>query len=315
MHVGSRFTAPDSVVVQIPFPVAFPPWNTKLHTISDVSSFNCVDPINYGDEVVTGKESRLSRIIRPDSGRTLIIAVDHGMALGPMKGIEDLRLVFDTLEAYADAWLMTKGIFTHVYNAGGHSGVILRASGGATIAGPDITREGITASVEELVALSADAVAFSAYIGSENEHDTLQNLARIAEDCRYWQVPLMGVIGVGKDEEKTQDARFIALGARVAAEHGADLVKTYYTPEGFDNVTGGCPVPVAIAGGPKCDTDEDTLGMIRSALDEGAAGIVMGRNIWQSEHPVPLVKAVHALIHQDASIEKAAAILRENQLQ
>jgi len=264
---------------------------------------------------VTGKENRFSRIIHPETGRTLIIAVDHGMALGPMSGIEDLHQVFDTLEPYTDAWLMTKGIFTHVYNTYGHSGVILRASGGATIAGPDITHEGITASVEDLLTLSADAVACSAFIGSANEHETLQNMAKIADDCRQWQIPLIGVIGVGKDNEKTQDPKFIALGARVAAEHGADIVKTYYTTEGFEQVTRGCPVPVAIAGGPKCETDEQTLSMIRGALDEGAAGIVMGRNIWQSQHPVPLLKAVHAMIHEDVSIEKASAILSESKRQ
>ena len=116
-------------------------------------------------------------------------------------------------------------------------------------------------------------------------------------------------MGVGKDTEKKQDPKFIALGARVAAEHGADIVKTYYTAMDFDTVTAGCPVPIAIAGGPKCETDEDTLAMIRGALDGGASGIVMGRNIWQSQRPVPLIKAVRALIHENISLEKAVAIL------
>ena len=120
---------------------------------------------------------------------------------------------------------------------------------------------------------------------------------------------MIGVIGVGKDKEKTQDHRFIALSARVAAEHGADIVKTYYTAQDFDSVTAGCPVPIAIAGGPKCETDEETLAMIRGALDGGAAGIVMGRNIWQSQRPVPLIKAVRALIHENISLENAIAIL------
>ena len=258
-----------------------------------------------------GKRNRLARILSPDTGRGLIVAIDHGMALGPMTGIEAPGRVFEMLDPYTDAWLMTKGIFTHVYEPRGEKGIILRASGGATIAGPDIAREGVTASVEELLTLSADAVAFSAYIGSPNEHETLRDMSRIAESCRSWEVPLLGVIGVGKDKEKTQDPRFIALGARVAAEHGADIVKAYYTAEDFDRVTGGCPVPVAIAGGPKCDTDEETLAMIRGALDGGAAGIVMGRNIWQSRRPVLLIRAVRAMIHEDASIETGVAILQE----
>jgi DhnA family fructose-bisphosphate aldolase class Ia len=256
-----------------------------------------------------GKKNRLARILNPKDGRGLIIAVDHGMALGPMTGLEDPATVFQTLDAYADAWLMTKGIFTHVYKPQGQTGIILRASGGATIAGPDITRESQTASVEELLMLSADAVAFSAYIGSVNEHDTLTTMSRVAESCQRWQVPLVGVCAVGKDKEKQADPKFIALGARVAAEHGADIVKTYYTATDFDKVTAGCPVPIAIAGGPKCETDEETLSMIRGALDGGAAGIVMGRNIWQSSIPLPLIKAVHALIHNDVSLEEAIDIL------
>jgi putative autoinducer-2 (AI-2) aldolase len=259
-----------------------------------------------------GKQNRLSRILNPTTGRGLIIAIDHGMALGPMTGIEKPAAVFEMLDPYADAWLMTKGIFTHVYQPRGGRGVILRASGGATITGPDITREGSTATVEELVSLSADAVAASAYIGSPNEHETLRHLSSVAGDCRRWQVPLVGVIGVGKEiKEKAQDPRFIALGARVAAEHGADIVKTYYTAQDFDKVTGSCVVPIVIAGGPKCETDEDTLAMIRGALDGGAAGIVMGRNLWQSRRPVPLIKIVRDIIHEDLSLEDAVVRLQE----
>ena len=165
-----------------------------------------------------GMKNRLSRILNPKTGRGLIIAIDHGMALGAMTGIAKPAAVFETLDPHADAWLMTKGIFTYVYEPCGNKGIILRASGGATIAGPDITREGPTASVEELLSLSADAVAASAYIGSSNEHETLRYMSKVAESCRRWQVPLVGVIGVGKDKEKAQDPKFIALGARVAAE-------------------------------------------------------------------------------------------------
>jgi putative autoinducer-2 (AI-2) aldolase len=260
-----------------------------------------------------GKQNRLSRIIKPETGRSLIVAVDHGMALGPITGLENLSVVFENLDEYTDAWLMTKGVFTHVYEPRGNKGIILRASGGATIAGPDITRELGTASIEELLSLSADAVACSAYIGSPNEHDTLRHMAKVAEDCRRWGIPLIGVIGVGKAKEKTQDPKFIALSARVVAEHGADMVKTYYTAIDFDKVTASCPVPIVIAGGPKCETDEDTLAMIRGALDGGAAGIVMGRNIFQSPRPVPIMKAVRALIHKDVSLDEAVEILNRGE--
>jgi DhnA family fructose-bisphosphate aldolase class Ia len=259
-----------------------------------------------------GKKNRLSRILSPETGRGLIVAIDHGMALGPMTGIENPGKVFETLEPWTDAWLMTKGIFTHVYEPKGNKGIILRASGGATIAGPDITREGVTASVEELLMLSADAVAFSVYIGSPNEHETLRSLSMLADSCRRWEIPLVGVTAVGKDKEKAQDPKFIALCARVAAEHGADIVKTYYTAEDFEKVTAGCPVPIAIAGGPKCDTDEETLAMIRGSLDRGAAGIVMGRNIWQSPRAVALIQAVHAMIHDDTSLKEAVDLLNHS---
>lgn len=258
-----------------------------------------------------GKTNRLARILNPKDGRGLIIAVDHGMALGPMTGLEDPSRIFELMDDYADAWLMTKGIFTHVYEPKGQTGVILRASGGATITGPDITREQQTATVEELLSLSCDAVAFSAYIGTPNEHETLGTLSRIASDCRRWQVPLVGVCAVGKDREKKADPRFIALGARVAAEHGVDIVKTYYTATDFEKVTAACPVPIAIAGGPKCETDEETLAMIRGALDGGASGIVMGRNIWQSSRPLPLIQAVKALIHDDVKLNEAVDILND----
>lgn len=257
-----------------------------------------------------GKKNRLARILSPKNGRGLIVAIDHGMALGPMTGIEKPGKVFEALDPLTDAWLMTKGIFTHVYEPKGDKGMILRASGGATIAGPDITREGVTASVEELLLLSADAVAFSVYIGSPNEHESLRNLSLLADACRRWDIPLIAVTAVGKDKEKAQDPKFIALCARVAAEHGADIVKTYYTAEDFDKVTAGCPVPIAIAGGPKCDTDEETLAMIRGCLDGGAAGIVMGRNIWQSAQAVALMRAVRAMIHDNVSLKEAVDILK-----
>ena len=204
---------------------------------------------------------------------------------------------------------MTKGLFTHVYEPSGRAAVILRPSGGATIVGPVITNESITSSAEELLSLSADAVACSAFIGSPDERATLTQMSRVTQSCRRWGMPLVGVIGVGHDKEKTQDPRIIALGARVAVEHGADIVKTYYTPDSFGDATRGCPVPILIAGAPKCETDEDTLQMIRAALDGSVSGIVMGRNIWQSERPTHLICAVRALIHEDVSVDKAITLL------
>lgn len=263
---------------------------------------------------MTGMENRLKRIFKSATGRSLVIAIDHGYALGPISGIVDIARTVRDLDAtgQVDAWLLTKGVFRHAFNPAGTPGVILRLSGGATIAGPDITHEGIVSSVDEGLTLGADAVAVSAFIGSEFEHQTLVGMARVADDCHRWGLPLLGVMGLGKEVgEKKQDAKFIALGARVAAEHGADMVKTYYTEKDFDKVVAGCPVPIMIAGGPKCETDLDTLNMISGALQAGARGIVMGRNIWQSPHPAALLGATWHLIHANFSVAEAADLMND----
>lgn len=262
-----------------------------------------------------GLEIRLKRILRSDTGRSLVVAIDHGMALGPMTGIRNVRETVERLDStgLVDAWLLTKGILRYGFEPVGKPGIILRISGGATIAGPELTREGQTATLEEALAAGADAVATSAFIGSPYEHETLVNLANAAGQCRRWNMPLLGVVGLGKiNEDKKKDPKFIALGARVAAEHGADLVKTYYTEEDFDQVVAGCPVPVLIAGGPKCDTDADTLKMVFGAIQGGARGIVMGRNVWQSPHPEALLAAVHGIIHNGLGVREACELLEEN---
>lgn len=254
----------------------------------------------------------MKRIINPDTQRSLVVAVDHGYALGPMTGIEDIAGTISILDATerVDAWLLTKGIFRHAFNPAGTPGVILRSSGGATITGPDLSNEGLVTSVEEGLSLGADAMAVSAFIGSENERETLIGLSRTADNCHRWNVPLLGVIGLGKAlGDKKNDPNYLALSARVAVEHGADMIKTYYTELGFEDVVAGCPVPILIAGGPQCETDLDTLEMIHKALQSGARGIIMGRNIWQSRHPAALLNAVWHLIHKNSSVQEAQDIL------
>ncbi len=259
-----------------------------------------------------GKERRLRRILNRETGRSLVIAVDHGMALGAMTGIVDVAKTIRELDATGkiDCWLMTKGVYTHAFDPVGDPAVILRASGGATIAGPELTREAQTATAEEALMLDADAMATTAFVGSVYEHETLISMAAMSTECRKWNMPLLGVVGLGKtNEDKKKDPKFIGLGARVGAEHGADIIKTYYTETDFDKVVAGCPVPVMIAGGPKCETDMDTLNMIYGALQGGAKGIVMGRNVWQSPHPTALLSAVHGLIHRNMNVKEAAELL------
>ncbi|MBI2979641.1 MAG: fructose-bisphosphate aldolase [Chloroflexi bacterium] len=263
--------------------------------------------------MTVGKRNRMNRILNPASGKGLIIAVDHGMALGPTTGLVDIARTIRTLSATGkvDAWLITKGILTTCFEPDGRQGIILRASGAATIAGEDLTNEGLTTSVDTALRLGADALATTAFIGSPNEHETLMNMAYLADECHQYDLPLLGVLGVGKTmENRMLDPQYLALGARVAVEHGADMVKTYYTPQDFNRVIAGCPVPVMIAGGPKCDTDLDTLNMINGALKGGARGIVMGRNIWQSARPAELLDIVWRMIHQGLSIEEAGKALK-----
>jgi putative autoinducer-2 (AI-2) aldolase len=265
-----------------------------------------------------GLQIRLRKILRSETGRSLVVAIDHGMALGPMAGIIDTSDTVKRLDAtgLVDAWLLTKGLLRYSFEPVSKPGIIMRISGGATVVGPELTREGLTATVEEALAAGADAVAASAFIGSPYEHDTLVNLARTADRCRRWNVPLLGVVGLGKtNEDKKKDPRFMALSARVAAEHGADLVKAYYTEERFDKVVAGCPVPILIAGGPRCETDLDTLKMIHGAMQGGARGIVMGRNVWQSPHPEALLAAAHGIIHQGMDVQEANDLLEEKQQQ
>lgn len=252
--------------------------------------------------------------MRRDTGRSLVVAVDHGMSLGPLTGLKNVKKTVARLEAtgLVDAWLVGKGIYRYAFEPVNKAGIILRLSGGATIAGPELTREGPIATLEEALAASADAVAVSAFIGSPYEHETLIDLARTADACRKWNMPLLGLVGFGSiNEEQKNDANFIALGARVAAEHGADLVKTYYTEKDFERVVAGCPVPILIAGGSRCETDLDTLQMIAGALNSGAKGIVMGRNVWQSPHPEALLAAAHGLIHRRFNFQEAKERLEE----
>lgn len=258
-----------------------------------------------------GKANRLARVFNPVDGNSVMLALDHGMALGPITGLERPGDVTQTLSPHADALMATKGVFNHCFAPDGRIGVVLRVSGATTIAGPDLTNEGLTASVEEAIRLSADAVATSIFVGTANERGSIENLAMLASECSVYDIPVLAVTAVGKDREKQFDSRYLKLACRVAAEHGADMVKTYFTPDSFESVTGSCPVPIIIAGGPKMETDMDVLRMARAAMDGGACGIDMGRNVWQNPNPVGMIRALWAIVHKGASVEDAAAILGE----
>ncbi|MFQ6038612.1 MAG: 3-hydroxy-5-phosphonooxypentane-2,4-dione thiolase [Candidatus Aminicenantales bacterium] len=260
-----------------------------------------------------GMKNRLSRIIKPETGRTVMLAVDHGYFLGPTHKLEDAGATIAPLVPYADALMLTRGILRTSVNPEVDVPVVLRVSGGTSIIGADLSNEGITTSVEEAVRLNVSAVALSIFVGTSHEHQTLVNLARLVDMAQPYGIPVLAVTAVGKELEK-RDVRFLSLSCRIAAELGASFVKTYYCEE-FEKLIESCPIPVVIAGGPKLDTELDALRMAHDAVAKGAAGVDMGRNIWQSPHPVAMIKAVRAVVHEKMSPEDALEVFEKNKSQ
>ncbi len=257
-----------------------------------------------------GLENRLSQIIKPKTGKTVMLAVDHGYFLGPTKNLEDAQSTIKPLLSFADALMLTRGILRTSVTPKTSVPIVLRVSGGSSIIGSDLSNEGITTSMEEAVRLNVAAVALSIFVGSEYEHQTLENLAFLVDEGQALGIPVLAVTAVGKELGK-RDARFLALSCRIAAELGASFVKTYYCDE-FEKVVESCPVPVVIAGGPKLETELDAFQMAYDAIQRGACGVDMGRNIWQNPHPIGMIKAIRAVVHKKASPQEALEIYNKN---
>lgn len=252
-----------------------------------------------------GMKNRLAQIIKPN-GKCLFMPVDHGYFQGPTTSLERPGETIKPLLPYSDALFVTRGVLRAAVDPVGGIPVILRVSGGTSMVGEDLANEAITTSIKEAVRLNAQAVGMSVFIGSEYEHQTLVNLGNLVNEAEEYGIPVMAVTAVGKELEK-RDARYLALCCRIAAEIGAKVVKTYWC-ENFDKVVNGCPVPVVIAGGPKVDTAREVLEFVHDGMKRGAIGVNLGRNIWQNPHPVAMIKALRAVIHEDASVEEAVKI-------
>jgi putative autoinducer-2 (AI-2) aldolase len=250
-----------------------------------------------------GLENRLARIIRPETGHTVMLAVDHGYFLGPTSRIENPRETIAPLLPYADALMPTRGVLRTSVDPKTSTPIVLRVSGGTSIIGPSLADEEITTSFEDAIRLNVSAVSLSIFVGTEHEHQTLMNLADLVNEGETLGIPVLAVTAVGKELGK-RDARFLSLSCRIAAELGAHFVKTYYC-EDFEKVVEGCPVPVVIAGGPKLETMTDVLQLTHDAISRGAVGVDMGRNIWQSEAPVAAIQAVRAVVHEKYTVKKA----------
>ncbi len=247
--------------------------------------------------------NRLYRIIKPDTGRTVMLAVDHGYFMGPTHKLEQPRKTIEPLLPYADGLMLTRGILRNSVDPKANIPIVLRVSGGASVIAGSLANEAITTSVEDAVRLNVSAMALSIFVGSEHEHQTLTNLGRLVNEGEEHGIPVLAVTAVGKELEK-RDARYLALSCRIAAELGAHFVKTYYC-EDFGRVVEGCPVPLVVAGGPKLETEMDAFQLASDAIGEGAVGVDMGRNIWQSEHPVAMIRAIRDVVHQGASVREA----------
>jgi putative autoinducer-2 (AI-2) aldolase len=257
-----------------------------------------------------GLKNRIARMFPGSSGNSVMVAVDHGYFMGPTRNLENARATIEPLLPYADAIALTRGILRTSVPPTSTVPVVLRVSGGVTILKEDLSDETLTTSMGEAVRLNVSAVALSVFVGSPHEHQSLANLATLVDQGEEHGIPVLAITAVGKELEK-RDARYLALACRVSAELGAHLVKTYYC-EGFSKVVEACPVPVVVAGGPKLATIEDALTLAHSAIAEGAHGIDMGRNIWQSEHPVPMLRALRAIVHDGATVREAASLFREH---
>ncbi len=256
-----------------------------------------------------GLQNRLSRIIKPDTGRTVMLAVDHGYFMGPTHKLEQPRKTIEPLLPHADALMLTRGVLRNSVDPKANIPVVLRVSGGASIVGSSLANETITTSVEEAIRLNVSAMALSIFVGSEHEHQSLANLGRLVNEGEQHGIPVLAVTAVGKELEK-RDARYLALSCRIAAELGAHFVKTYFCDD-FGKVVDGCPVPLVVAGGPKLETEMDAFQLASDAIREGAVGVDMGRNIWQSEHPVPMIRAVREIVHHGLSVQEAKEVYED----
>lgn len=253
-----------------------------------------------------GMKNRLSKIIKPQNGRCVMLAVDHGYFLGPTEKLEVPQRTIEPLLPYVDSLMLTRGVLRTSVSPISNVPIVLRVSGGTSIIGEDLSKETIVTSIEDSVRLNVACLALSIFVGSKYEHQTLTNLSTLVDNGERYGIPILAVTAVGK--ELVRDARYLGLACRIAAELGAHVVKTYYCDK-FEKVIEGCPVPVIIAGGKKLQKEVEVLELTFNAIRDGASGVDMGRNIWQSDNPIAMVKAVKSIVHENFSIKEASDLL------
>ncbi len=252
-----------------------------------------------------GMANRLSRLIQSD-GHCLFMPIDHGYFQGPTRKLEAPGETLKPIMPYADAVFVTRGVLRSAIEPLGSKPIILRVSGGTSMVGADLANEGITTDIEEVIRLNASAMGLSIFVGTDYEKESLLNLSKLVSEGEKYGIPVMAVTAVGKELDK-RDARYLALACRIAAELGARIVKTYWC-ENFERVVNGCPVPVVMAGGPQTETELEVFQFVHDGIQKGAIGVNLGRNVWQNEHPVAMIRALRAVVHDNAAPEQAQEI-------
>lgn len=239
-----------------------------------------------------------------------MLACDHGYFMGPTHRLENPKRTIEPLLSYADTVAVTRGVLRSSIDPKWDTPILLRVSGGTSVLHEDLSDEGITTSMREAVRLNVSCVALSIFVGASHEKQSLLNLAKLVDEGEDYGMPVMAITAVGKELEK-RDARYLSLACRIAAEIGVQVVKTYYC-EDFSKVVNGCPVPIVVAGGPKLNTETDVFELAHNAVRAGAVGVDMGRNIWQNDNPVAMIKAIRAIVHDNATVSEASQIFAEN---
>ena len=248
-----------------------------------------------------GMQNRLARIFNPKTGRTVMLAFDHGYFQGATTGLERIDVKIMPLAPYSDTLMLTRGILRSIVPPSFTQSIVMRASGGTSML-KELSNEEIAVDIEDSIRMNVSAMAVQVFIGGEHEKQSIINMTRLVDKGTRYGIPTLAVTAVGKD--MVRDARYFRLATRICAELGAHYIKTYYVEKDFETVTASCPVPIVIAGGKKIP-ELDALKMAYNAIQQGAAGVDMGRNIFQSEAPVAMIKAVRSVVHENETAEKA----------
>jgi putative autoinducer-2 (AI-2) aldolase len=248
-----------------------------------------------------GLKNRLAKIFNPESGRTVMLAIDHGYFQGPTTGLERVDLNIVPLLRFSDTLMCTRGILRSTIPPTYGKGIVLRMSGGPSVL-KELSNEQLACDIEDALRLNVAAMAVQVFIGGEYETQSVHNLTRLVDVGQKYGIATLGVTAVGR--EMTRDAKYMRLACRICAELGASYVKTYYVPDGFETVTASCPVPIVIAGGKKLEESE-ALQMAYDAVQAGAAGVDMGRNIFQSPAPLAMIQAVRKVVHEGERADRA----------